>query len=418
MNPFSIRSGLRLLITKLHRSIFFLFCAAMLPAGAASLDNWHARSVPFIPADLYRVAYGNNSFVALGDYGTFLTSSNGVSWSKHPSPIPSEFMEGGSYSINYLNGVFFAAYADFDENWRLLTSANGIAWTNLTGLNLPFRLAFGNGVFAGIQGSALRFSTNGINWITVASDEYFAPAQITFGGGLFVVVGTEDFFDFGYSGVILSSPDGRSWTYERIQQDEEFYSIAYGNGRFVANGYFGNGDGFETNVMSSPDASNWTPQGRPDYLSYDGSLTFGAGTFLSSAHINTNDDLAILSSVDGEAWEVHDLGTDFNSPEGVSEFVFGNGTFVGVGPSSLLIQSDTITNGPPAAAAILGIQTYPGLTITGSFGRTYTIESTFDINATNSWQSVTNITLSTNPYLWIDTSSTGTARRFYRAVAH
>ncbi len=64
---------------------------------------------------------------------------------------------------------------------------------------------------------------------------------------------------------------------------------------------------------------------------------------------------------------------------------------------------------------------YPGLTIEGTVGRNFGIQFTTDVSATNTWTTLTNITLTQPVQLWMDTSvnvSDGTQpRRYYRIVA-
>jgi hypothetical protein len=64
---------------------------------------------------------------------------------------------------------------------------------------------------------------------------------------------------------------------------------------------------------------------------------------------------------------------------------------------------------PPAS---LQLQTYPGLQITGTIGRTYQIQSSPDMK---SWSQVATVLLSSSPYLWIDQVPVG-GNKFYRAV--
>ncbi len=64
----------------------------------------------------------------------------------------------------------------------------------------------------------------------------------------------------------------------------------------------------------------------------------------------------------------------------------------------------------------LSIQTYAGLTITGSVGTVYTVQFTTDLAESNEWHAAGLVQLPRNPYLWVDTSAPSTSRRFYRAV--
>jgi len=59
-------------------------------------------------------------FVTVGDEGTILTSSNGISWTKR-TPGTSESL----YGVTYGNGLFVTV----GWNGTILTSSNGISWT-------------------------------------------------------------------------------------------------------------------------------------------------------------------------------------------------------------------------------------------------------------------------------------------------
>lgn len=67
----------------------------------------------------------------------------------------------------------------------------------------------------------------------------------------------------------------------------------------------------------------------------------------------------------------------------------------------------------------LNIALYPGLTITGSVGCQYRIEYTTFLNPNPSltvWTPLTTLTLSSSPFLYVDTTAPATGTRFYRAV--
>jgi hypothetical protein len=54
---------------------------------------------------------------------------------------------------------------------------------------------------------------------------------VTYGNGLFVAVGR--------NGIILTSPDGVSWTRQTPPTSNWLYGVTYGNGTFVAVGQSG-----------------------------------------------------------------------------------------------------------------------------------------------------------------------------------
>ncbi|MBX3545597.1 DUF6242 domain-containing protein [Chelatococcus sp.] len=95
-------------------------------------------------------------------------------------------------------------------------------------------------IVAGGQNNYIVRSEDGVSWNTVfssgSSSHYIQ--QIIWGGGMFVAV--------SYGGGIITSPDGINWT-QRVSG--LFYSVAYGNGVFIAMGEV---------YYSSPDGVTWT----------------------------------------------------------------------------------------------------------------------------------------------------------------
>ncbi len=74
--------------------------------------------------------------------------------------------------------------------------------------------------------------------------------------------------------------------------------------------------------------------------------------------------------------------------------------------------------GPPSPAAspdVLAIQTYAGLSITGTVGAVYAVEYSTDLAQADSWLCADFVSLPSSPYLWIDKSTSVAGKRFYRA---
>jgi formylglycine-generating enzyme required for sulfatase activity len=64
----------------------------------------------------------------------------------------------------------------------------------------------------------------------------------------------------------------------------------------------------------------------------------------------------------------------------------------------------------------LGVQLYAGLSITGAVGTACQVQYVTNLAQTNAWLMLTNLTLASNPQLWVDTTCPATVRRFYRAM--
>ncbi|MCX6923530.1 MAG: LamG domain-containing protein [Verrucomicrobia bacterium] len=84
-------------------------------------------------------------------------------------------------------------------------------------------------------------------------------------------------------------------------------------------------------------------------------------------------------------------------------------------------QSTNVVTSAPANLTVnpagVSIAVYPGLTIDGVVGQIYGIQSTTDLNNTNSWSGVTNLTLALPVELWYDSQPVTQPTRYYRVVA-
>jgi hypothetical protein len=83
----------------------------------------------------------------------------------------------------------------------------------------------------------------------------------------------------------------------------------------------------------------------------------------------------------------------------------------------------SVTNAPEEVVvnpAGISLGMYPGVTVSGVVGYTYMIQSTLNLGNTNSWVTLTNLTLAQPVQLWVDTSDNSSsptnAQRFYRVL--
>jgi hypothetical protein len=99
--------------------------------------------------------------------------------------------------------------------------------------------------------------------------------------------------------------------------------------------------------------------------------------------------------------------------------------FTNAGLYSVVVTSPfgSITNAPEQVVvnpAGISVALYPGVTIQGVVGYSYLIQSTANLADTNSWVTVTNLTLTQPTELWIDTNTDASlpanAQRFYQVL--
>jgi photosystem II stability/assembly factor-like uncharacterized protein len=125
--------------------------------------NWSHYSTTS-SAGLQGAAYGNNTFVVVGDNGTVVTSQDdGATWQ-----VQAAVTTNNLKSVAYGNGTFVAAGG---INNDVITSPDGINWTLQAGI-LPiqtcYSIVFYDGVFLAVGSSGLVYSSSdGTAWSSV-----------------------------------------------------------------------------------------------------------------------------------------------------------------------------------------------------------------------------------------------------------
>jgi uncharacterized delta-60 repeat protein len=365
-------------------------------AGLVAPELWYLRNPVPQGEYLYSAAYGNGTYVSVGDYGAILTSTTGTAWTSRTSGTNNTLSGitfgnntfvavGGSGTIltspdgttwtsrksgttNYLAAITFSnnTFVAVGDVGTILTSTDGTTWTSRTSGTISYLsgITFGNSTFVAVGDvGTILTSTEGIDWTSHDTGRYNYLYGVTYGNNTFVAVET--------AGTILTSSNGIDWTSGTAGSPYPLYGATYGNGTFVAVGDGGTivtsttgtawtsgasgiyntllgaayinstfvvvGNG--TILTSSDTAATWTSStSGPTYDLY--AATFGNNTFVSVGTRGT-----ILTSTDGASWTNADLGTTGNYFYGAA---YGNNTFVVVGDAgeggrSIFTSSDGIT---------------------------------------------------------------------------
>jgi hypothetical protein len=184
-------------------------------------------------------------------------------------------------------------------------------------------VAYGNGMLLIVgENGVIITSPDGITWTTRTSGTSIHLYGVAYGNGMFVAVG-------GLAGGgIITSPDGITWTTRAAGTSKTPQNIVYGNGMFVTVG----GDG---NILTSPNGITWTERTSGTSKVLYG-IAYGNGMFVAVGDLAGG---VIITSPDGITWTTRTSGT--SNTRGVA---YGNGLFVVVGYGGNIITSpDGIT---------------------------------------------------------------------------
>jgi hypothetical protein len=206
-----------------------------------SLDGrtWREASFPAGVPQTKDVAYGNGQFVAVGDGGTVMRSTNGIDWTFATVPGAPEFrfltFDGTTWLAIALNA---SAYAE-----RLWTSPDGVNWTqqSLLGNQVFDIFAIGDTAYAVGWYGGLKYSTDhGLTWQsallpgTTSWSTYSLAAADD--GTMLLTARAMD--EGGTPYALLVSTDGRTWSRSSGNADVASASeaLAFGSGRFISGG--------------------------------------------------------------------------------------------------------------------------------------------------------------------------------------
>jgi hypothetical protein len=277
-----------------------------------------------------RVAKSESSSVGISERGNLW-----YRWEEQPWTQVNEKYPSLSGSLRHLNGRFHTA----SGAGGLWTSGNGRDWRFSPGPEgVVLRdLAYGQGLYVGIgvekpppdhpdypmlRGRILQ-SQDGINWEVTPLDHPEHRA-ITYGDGLFVVVGDK--------GWILTSVDGREWSFTKLVDTWQFFDVVHGDGRFVAVGGSNTGEGITPTFGActvSVDGLSWAPQFTGNYDALT-SVAYGRGIFVAVGGIGSGPirwSSHIMRSQNGLEWRPPAVA----SRHALHAVAYGGGVFVAGG---------------------------------------------------------------------------------------
>ncbi len=313
------------------------FTPANVPGDTATIPGYnHAVGM----------AYGNGTFLTVDSFlndnygGTIMTSTDGVTWKKTTGPHFSQLAEDGSdfslaTNLSFGNGVFLGLEEDSSSNgpYNTYTSPDAVTWTAH-----PISNAWGNAIASSPAGFTLVYNggaiyttaDDGVTWKPTSSATISATAT-AWGNNMYVIVGT--------GGSIYTSPDGTNWTSRSTAPlaSKNFKSVVYGKNGFVAVGSDANSGA--PSEATSVDGVTWLAQTEPS-LSPSTAVASGNGTYVGIGGST------VYSSTDGVAWTKR---ASDPAAAALNAATFGNGTFMVVGDSTIMTSPDGVTWTPQSS---------------------------------------------------------------------
>lgn len=247
-----------------------------------------------LPASRQWSSIGGNSskFVAVAlDTNAFAYSADGINWTGGTLPALALWTK-----VKYVGSLWMA----LATGGQAARSTDGVTWSSMTmSSTAEWRdVTYGNGKYVAVAagGTKAAYSTDGVTWTAATLPEGADWNAIEYGKGKYIATALSD---SSISGAATAySSDGVTWTLGTLTQGS--YSLAYGNGRFVAlsGGYAG-----ATEVSISFDGITWTESviQSEDWRS----IVYAQGTFVAVA----TGSATCAVSKDGKVWTYQTLAS-------------------------------------------------------------------------------------------------------------
>lgn len=334
----------------------FLACIfSATDASAATLTWQDVRSTVAIRG----MASNGSLYVAAASNGIW-TSTTLKSWTRAQLPANA----GRLYSDVVWDGTQFVAVG-----WGILTSPDGMNWTvrvasNITSPNEPGNgdfwtaITLANGIYiaVGTDGSHVLRSADGHSWTSettglnpTGATDFYQMNGVASDGTTFVA-DAEYFGSSSFKDVIVTSPDGITWTQATLPSTNGGYTqssgngVAWGGGTFVVGGALG--------VYTSNDGVTWvanslvvnagtSSQVRPllNRIEWINGQFLGVGYTLSSAGTQA----ATFESSDGVNWQIQDLEPRGDSDNGLEALWFDGTDYFAAGYLGVYKSADAST---------------------------------------------------------------------------
>lgn len=264
------------------------------------LSYYWLNPYPSVRNWLWDVTFMTNLYVTVGDFGTIMTSGNGVDWVLElvPPAVTNLTLLGIGGTTNLLVAAGDSGHLVVSPNIItnvVVTNQSGVVTQSFSSLGVLWHalpppttndlqgvavLSNSLYVVTGAKGTILT-SPDGTNWTRRTSPTTSLLTSVTaWPGGLAAT---------GDDGVIITSPNGITWTKRTSNTTNWLYRVRYLNGSLIAVGQNGS-------ILTSTNGTNWTKRtsGTTKWLT---DVTFIADTWFVTGYSGT-----VLTSTNLTAW--------------------------------------------------------------------------------------------------------------------
>ncbi len=391
-----------LIICLLHS---VLWAIAVSNVRADFLDNWMTNQITTNSFGLHHIVYGNGIYVTvgeLGDSGGFYTSGDGVNWKL-------QYSEPNSWGVtlDYSAGHFTAVAPHSGGFNAADVSSDGTNWTTYLFyqygfLFTPSAITYGNGLYV-VVGST---NNNHVGSIATSPDNVtWTPASFepSAGGSIASVVYSPDYDMF----VALGNNDGYEYEYYNDGGPWYRYNIQGGNKIYYGNHFFIVPLNNQTNLIYDGNFWSAEPTGLTNML---GKVTYGHGVFMAQCGVS------LATSTDGTNWFNYAKPLPNSKTSGYDDSLATDGSrLVAVGAAGYPYANSFVYTSGPLVGVGMNNNLTPNVTISGLVGRKYQIQSSDALGVENNWRTNATFQLTNTPIVWTDSTATNSAR-FYRGI--
>jgi hypothetical protein len=292
-------------------------------------SGWTKR-LSNLPYGFWDVVWDGTVFVAVGDDGAILTSSDGIDWAKKESGTEATLTAVAAFGSDIVAvGNDIVLSTDHGDSWTVKYRSDSEAFEAVA-LNSS-QYVVGGFDYERTTEIIMISEDRGATWEVVDEDpdQDFPIGDLAYGNGTFVAT---TWTSPPHGGRVKVSANGREWNEIPVAEGDEakrYGMVVHDGNQFAVAGYSG--------VSMSWDGLNWTQKQTPllnfDFLSAatDGSKLIFAGGFgsiiMGVYALESHWPAGIASTDGGATWEFFGIDEGYLS----LGMAFGNGRFVSVG---------------------------------------------------------------------------------------